>query len=38
MKKEVRRLARKNVDLAKGRWVEALSRHHLQVLRSLTED
>jgi hypothetical protein len=26
------------VDLAKGRWVEALSHHHLQVLRSLTED
>src|SRR6266436_285261 len=38
MKEEVRRLARKNLDLAKGRWVEALSRHHLQVLRSLTED
>ncbi len=38
MKKEVGRLARKNVNLAKRRWVEALSRHHLQVLRSLTED
>src|SRR5712691_7678597 len=38
MKKEVGRLARKNVNLAKGRWVEALSHHHLQVLRSLTED
>ncbi len=38
MKKEVGRLARKNVNLAKGRWVEALSRQHLQVLRSLTED
>ena len=32
------RLTRKNVDVAKRRWVEALSRHHLQVLRSLTED
>ena len=38
MKQEVRRLARKNLNLAKGRWVEALSRQHLQVLRSLTED
>jgi len=38
MKEEVRRLARKNLNLAKGRWVEALSRQHLQVLRSLTED
>src|SRR6266851_5545022 len=38
MKKEVGRLARKNVNLAKGRWVEARSHHHLQVLRSLTDD
>src|SRR5713101_6814984 len=38
MKKEVGRLARRNVNLAQGRWAEALSRHHLQVLRSLTED
>ncbi len=38
MKEEVRRLARKNLNLAKGRWVEALSRQHVQVLRSLTED
>src|SRR5216683_5468389 len=38
MKEEVRRLARKNLNLAKGKWVEALSRQHLQVLRSLTED
>src|SRR6266481_1883066 len=38
MKDEVRRLARKNLNLAKGKWVEALSRQHLQVLRSLTED
>lgn len=38
MKKGVGRLARKNVNLAKARWVEALSRYHLQVLRSLTED
>src|SRR5712692_11128910 len=38
MKKEVGRLARKNVNLAKRRWVEALSRQHLQALRSLTED
>jgi len=38
MKDEVRRLARKNLNLAKGRWVEALSRQHVQVLRSLTED
>src|SRR6266446_8426379 len=38
MKEEVLRLARKNLNLAKGRWVEALSRQHLQVLRSLTED
>jgi len=38
MKKGLGRLARKNVSLAKGRWAEALSRHHLQVLRSLTED
>src|SRR5713101_512509 len=37
MKKEVGRLARRNVNLAQGRWAEALSRHHLQVLRSLTE-
>jgi hypothetical protein len=38
MKEEMRRLARKNLSLAKGRWVEALSRQHLQALRSLTED
>lgn len=38
MKKESRRLARRNVNLAKGRWAEALNSHHLQVLRSLTED
>src|SRR6266436_286415 len=38
MKEEVRRLARKNLNIAKGRWVEALSRQHVQVLRSLTED
>src|SRR6266446_9795208 len=38
MKEEVLRLARKNLNLAKGRWVEALSRQHVQVLRSLTED
>jgi len=38
MKEEVLRLARKNLNLAKGRWVEALSRQHLQVLKSLTED
>jgi hypothetical protein len=38
MKNGSRRLARKNVNLAKGRWVEALSHQHLQVLRSLTED
>jgi len=38
MKKEVGTLARKNMNLAKGKWVNALTRHHLQVLRSLTED
>ncbi len=38
MKKEVGRLARKNLKLAKGRWADTLSRFHLQVLRSLTED
>jgi len=38
MKKEGRRLVRKNMNLAKGKWVNALTRHHLQVLRSLTED
>src|SRR6202521_4720866 len=38
MKKGVGRLAQKNVNLAKARWAEALSRHHLEVLRSLTED
>src|SRR5882724_10199423 len=38
MKKEVDRLVRKNMNLAKGKWVNALTRHHLQVLRSLTED
>src|SRR5882762_7054479 len=38
MKKEVGRLARKNMNLAKGKWAHALTRHHLQVLRSLTED
>src|SRR6267143_3249269 len=38
MKKEVDRLVRKNMNLAKGKWVNALTRHHLQVLRSLTEE
>jgi len=38
MKKEVGTLARKNMNLAKGKWAHALTRHHLQVLRSLTED
>jgi hypothetical protein len=38
MKNESGRLAKENVSLAKGKWAEALSRHHLQGLRSLTED
>src|SRR5712692_1521158 len=38
MKRESGRLVRKSVNLAKGRWAGALSSHHLQVLRSLTED
>ena len=38
MKKEFRRLARKNVNLAKGRWAGELSHRHLQTLRSLTGD
>src|SRR5882762_6166900 len=38
MKKEFRRLARKNVSLAKGRWAGELSHHQLQALRCLTRD
>ena len=38
MKRGSRRLARKNVRLAKGRWAGELSSHQVQVLRSLTEN
>jgi len=38
MKKGFGKLTRKNVKLAKGKWVGELSSHQLQVLRSLTEN
>jgi hypothetical protein len=38
MRRDFGRLARKNVRLAKGKWAGVLSSHHLQVLRSLTEN
>jgi hypothetical protein len=38
MKKEFERLARRNLNLAKERWPKELSSHHLEALRSLTED
>jgi hypothetical protein len=31
-------LARTNVKLAKGKWFDELGKHHLQILRSLTEN
>src|SRR6266404_2071408 len=38
MKTGFGRLARKNVRLAKGKWVGELSSHQVQALRSLTEN
>jgi len=38
MKTSFGRLARKNVRLAKGKWVGELSSHQVQALRSLTEN
>jgi hypothetical protein len=38
MKTNFTLLARKNVNLAKVKWLNQLGKHHLQVLRSLTEN
>jgi hypothetical protein len=38
MKREFNLLARRNVKLAKEKWLDALGKHHLQILRSLTEN
>lgn len=38
MKKELRRLTRKNLKLAEEKWFSELGSQHLQALRSLTED
>ena len=37
MKRNLRLLARRNVKLAKWKWSDELGKHHLQILRSLTE-
>jgi hypothetical protein len=37
MKRNIGLLARRNVKLAKGKWSSELGKHHLQILRSLTE-
>ncbi len=38
MKRELRRLTRKNLTLAEERWLGELNKRHLQGLRSLTEN
>jgi hypothetical protein len=38
MKRNFGQLARRNVKLAKGKWSDELGKHHLQILRSLTEN
>ena len=38
MNRKFAMLARTNVKLAKGKWFDELGKHHLQVLRSLTEN
>src|SRR5271168_4240437 len=38
MKASFGQLARKNVKLAKGKWRDEIGRHHLQILKSLTEN
>jgi len=38
MKRSLNLLARRNVRVAKGKWFDELSKHHLQTLRSLTEN
>jgi hypothetical protein len=38
MKRNFGLLARRNVKLAKGKWFDELGKHHLQILRSLTEN
>jgi hypothetical protein len=37
MKRNFGLLARRNVKLAKGKWLDELGKYHLQILRSLTE-
>jgi hypothetical protein len=37
MKRNLRLLARRNVKLAKWKWSDELGKHHLQILKSLTE-
>jgi hypothetical protein len=38
MKRNFGLLARRNVKLAKGKWLDELGKQHLQILRSLTEN
>jgi hypothetical protein len=38
MKRQFSLLTRRNVKLAKGKWLDELGEHHLQILRSLTEN
>ncbi len=38
MKRKFSLLARRNVKLAKGKWFDEVGKHHLQILRSLTEN
>jgi len=38
MNRKVSLLTRTNVKLARGKWLDELGKHHLQVLRSLTEN
>ena len=38
MKRDFGPLARRNVTLAKGKWLDELGKQHLQILRSLTEN
>jgi hypothetical protein len=38
MKRNFALLARRNVRLAKGKWLDEVGKNHLQILRSLTEN
>src|SRR6266849_11075344 len=38
MNRKISSLAKKNAKLAKGKWSDEIGKHHLQILRTLTEN